>query len=168
MFLGFGEWRYNMFVAQVPIATPGSNTALDYVYFAAGVLAVFASLWGIVNFVFAPRMKLSIQETITELVAPQIAEVPKLTSAVERLTAALEHQSHDTQKLNTSIENLDSKIDLLNRDMSELSERTATLEGVLPSINTCMRETADIMKIAHTSLEHPIVKSVKRRRKKKT
>jgi hypothetical protein len=127
-------------IAQI-VADPQSHiaskfTLVDYaLIFAAGV-ATIGAIWAAIDHIFSPRVSLAIQNSINKMVSPQLAEVPKLTRAVERLTDSLERQGQDTRDLNFTIEKLELKIDGLSKDMGSLSERTATLEGIIPTIES--------------------------------
>lgn len=112
------------------------------------MVSVLTATWLSIKWLFAPRMKEAITETIKESVGPQISKIPELTDAVNRLTGALENQSQDTDRLNTTIENLDKKIENVGKQMGDLAQRTANLEGQMPMLAKTAEQSAKIVESA--------------------
>ena len=67
---------------------------------------VLGALWGALRYIFAPHLRDTIKETVKETVGAQLAEVPKLTTAVRDLTGAIDRQNTDAERLSVGMEGL--------------------------------------------------------------
>ena len=94
-----------------------------------GVAALLGIVWATAKWIFGPHLRETIQETVTGTVGDQLAEVPKLTTAVTELTGAIREQNRDNARLTTSLEEVRDEVHGLRADLSGLAERTAALEG---------------------------------------
>ncbi len=92
---------------------------------AVGGLAAFAA-WG--RWLFAPHLRETIASTVRKTVGPQLEQVPKLTTAVERLTDAIDRQNGDTERLTGSIDTLNERVETITSDLSGHAQRIVAVE----------------------------------------
>jgi hypothetical protein len=128
-------------------------TAEGWAIIAASFVATVSTIGAALRWAIYPRLREVVRSTITESVGPQIAEVPNLTEAVNRLTEALGQQSKDTTKLDTTITGLAGEIKKISEDMTDLKQRTANLEGAFPSVAATAEAAAKVVESAARAAE---------------